>query len=281
MYELTGSFLSLIDQGFAEDLGTVGDISVLAVFDYEHRCVARLLSKDRGVLAGMEGFCLAFQRRDPNVRITRFRNDGDNIGAGEVIAEVAGRTTAILTAERTAINILGFLTGIASYTARCVAAIAPGSSCRILDTRKTLPGYRLLSKYAVRLGGGYNHRMGLYDMVMLKDNHIDAVGSIGRAVEAVRAKWGNMYKIEVECRTPDDVAEAVAAGADWVMLDNMDNQAIAWSVPIARGRAKIEASGNMDEQRVTEVSRLGVDYISIGRLTHSVVNHDFSLQIRM
>ncbi|HBM14835.1 MAG TPA: carboxylating nicotinate-nucleotide diphosphorylase [Lentisphaeria bacterium] len=280
MNELTKAYLDLINASFEEDLGQNGDVSSLAVFEEAEKCEAYLLSKDDGILAGSEGFTLSFTVRDPETILKWHKKDGDKIAKSDVVVSISGRTLSVLTAERTAINIIGFLSGIASETNKFVSAIASGSKCKILDTRKTLPWYRLLSKYAVKMGGGLNHRMGLHDMVMLKDNHIDAAGSIAKAVTKVRGKWGNRFKIEVEARTIDEVKQALEVKTDYIMLDNMNNQIMKECVELIGGNAKVEASGNMTLDRIQSVSAIGVDYISVGKLTHSVITHDFSLRVQ-
>jgi nicotinate-nucleotide pyrophosphorylase (carboxylating) len=185
-----------------------------------------------------------------------------------------------LAGERTAINFLAFLSGIATGTELFVTAAKTHGKALILDTRKTLPGYRRLSKYAVTVGGGVNHRMGLYDMILIKDNHIDAAGSLTKAVERVREKWGARFRIEVECRGIEEVKEALGAKADIIMLDNMDSGTARAAADLGKGMVKIESSGDMTLEKVAEYSPIGVDYISVGKLTHSVKAFNFSLQIK-
>jgi len=272
------NFNELLELALLEDLGDVGDVTSRAIFTDEIS-VAALKSKDEGVLAGLEYFTKVFQRVDPSLQIHNLKADGDLLTPGETIAIIKGKTVSILEAERTAINFLSFLSGIATETRAHVDAMEGKGKCVILDTRKTLPGYRQLSKYAVLQGQGKNHRMGLYDMVMIKDNHIDAAGSIHQAVSKVRKKWGNRYRIEVETRSLQEVQEALDEGVDVIMLDNMSPEEVIAAVQVSKGGVLFEASGNMDLEKVKEYAPLGIDYISIGRLTHSVTAFDFSLVV--
>ena len=272
------NFDTLLKLALSEDLGEAGDVTSRAIFSQEKTEVL-LRSKDTGVLAGIDYFCRVFRHVDSSIEFELFKKDGDSLERGDKIALIKGPTVTILEAERTAINFLSFMSGIASETALHVEASAKKGKCIILDTRKTLPGYRYLSKYAVKMGGGENHRMGLFDMVMIKDNHIDAAGSITNAVNRVRDSWGNKYRIEVECRNKVEVEEALNLGVDVIMLDNMDEERTLESLALREGSVKFEASGNMDLEKISRYSPLGVDYISIGRLTHSVRAFDFSLVV--
>ncbi len=269
-------YLPLIEWALAEDLGEAGDITTAALPDQPAE--ALLLSKADGVLAGSEVFGAVFRRVDPAARVIFRKKDGQPVQPGEPVAVVDGSVRSILAAERTALNFLCYLSGIATETRRFVDAAR--GKVAILDTRKTLPGYRALAKAAVRAGGGANHRLGLYDLVLIKDNHIDRAGSIGRVVSLVRGRWGERFRIEVECRTQAEVAEALAAGVDIIMLDNMSTEEIRRAVGVIGGRARVEASGNMTLERVKELGGTGVDCISVGRLTHSAMALDFSLDIR-
>ena len=269
-------YLPLIDRALAEDLGDLGDVTTEPLDDYAAR--AGLFAKAPGVLAGAQGSGAVFGRIDPAVPVAFLKRDGDRLEPPEVVAEVAGSVKSILKGERTALTLLCYLSGIATATRSYVEAAA--GSLAILDTRKTLPGFRALAKEAVAIGGGRNHRMGLHDMVLVKDNHVDSAGSVSRAVELVRERWGERFTVEVECRTLAEVEEAIAAGADIVMLDNMDTPRIREAVALVAGRAEIEASGNMTIDRVRELRDTGVDFVSVGRLTHSVESLDFSLKIR-
>jgi nicotinate-nucleotide pyrophosphorylase (carboxylating) len=269
-------YIPLIDRALAEDLGGLGDVTSEPLEDYPAR--ARLLAKAPGVLAGAEVFAAVFHRVDPTVSVRFLKRDGDRVAPPEEVAEVWGPVKSILKGERSALNLLSYLSGIATQT-RCYVEAA-GGAFAILDTRKTLPGFRALAKAAVAIGGGRNHRMGLHDMVLVKDNHVDSAGSVRRAVELVRARWGERFTVEVECRSLAEVQEAIAAGADIVMLDNMDTPTIREAVALIAGRADVEASGNMTIERVRELRDTGVDFVSVGHLTHSVESLDFSLKIR-
>jgi len=238
---------------------------------------AVLMAKQEGVLAGLEAAALTFRRLDPRVSFNRLRRDGDRFRPGDILAEIEGRAAAMLTAERTALNILQRLSGIAGLT-RCYADALVGSKTRLLDTRKTTPGLRILEKYAVAMGGGVNHRLGLSDMVLIKDNHLQCVPGIAAAVARARRRVGRRMRIEVEVTSFEQVREAVEAGADMIMLDNMAPAAMRKAVAWVAGRVPIEASGNMDLRRLPRVAALGVDYISVGRLTHSAPAADFSLE---
>ncbi len=271
-------YLPLIDLALFEDLGRLGDVTSKAVMPNERR-TARLWSKDQGVLAGEEVFAAVFKRVDPRVSVEFGVHDGVELSRGVEVAAVTGRAQSILSAERTAIDFIGLLSGIATKSRRYASLAASAGKAVILDTRKTVPGYRALSKYAVAVGGGKNHRRGLYDMVLIKDNHVDNAGSVAAAVECVRRMWRNRFTVEVECRNMDEVREAVKAGADVIMLDNMPADLCREAVGIIGGKARTEASGNMTEERIPEYSAAGVDYISVGALTHSVTNFDFSLKL--
>lgn len=271
-------FEVLLDLALEEDLGDLGDITSEAIFGDES-CTAVLVSKDTGILAGTELFEAVFRRIDPAVKVALLRKEGDELVRGDRIAALSGRTRSLLSGERTAINFLAFMSGIATGTRAYVEAARSGGKTFILDTRKTLPGYRKLSKYAVVVGGGKNHRMGLYDMVLIKDNHIDAAGSLTAAVERVRARWKDRFRIEVECRTIPEVKEALDAGVDVIMLDNMDSGTSAEAVRLGDGKVMFESSGDMTPERVAEYAPTGVDFISVGKLTHSVKAFDFSMRI--
>ncbi|MDA3852140.1 MAG: carboxylating nicotinate-nucleotide diphosphorylase [Spirochaetaceae bacterium] len=272
------NFEEILEMALAEDLGERGDITSRAIFD-DDLTAAALKSKDEGILAGIDFFRRVFERVDSRVKVTPLKQDGDWITPGENIALVKGPTFSVLEAERTAINFLSFLSGIASYTKAHVEAVGEDNKCVILDTRKTLPGYRHMSKYAVLQGGGQNHRMGLYDMVMIKDNHIDAAGSISHAVNHVRDKWGSKFRIEVECRDLQEVEEALAESVDVIMLDNMTPEEVVAAVQHGKSKVLFEASGNMDIEKIKEYAPLGIDFISVGALTHSVKAFDFSLVV--
>ncbi len=214
---------------------------------------------------------------DEEIKVDFSCHDGSRMNPGDKVAVIEGKSLSILQAERVALNFLSFFSGIATCTRAFVDAAGETGNAVILDTRKTLPGYRELSKYAVRMGGGQNHRMGLYDMVLIKDNHIDLCGSISGAVGLVRKKWGSRYRIEVECRTLEEVKEALVNDADVIMLDNMDAAEVSAAVSLQNGHVQFEVSGNMNLESVRVMSAAGVDLISVGKLTHSVSAFDFSL----
>jgi nicotinate-nucleotide pyrophosphorylase (carboxylating) len=271
-------YLPLISLALREDLGDLGDITSQAVVP-DAQGSATLWSKDTGVLAGEAVFAAVFRAVDPQVSVNFSLHDGAALRKGDRVAGVRGMTASLLSGERTALNFISFLTGISTAT-RSLAALARDSGhAVILDTRKTLPGWRALSKYAVTVGGGKNHRQGLYDMILIKDNHIDAAGSIAAAVRRVRDRWGTRFTVEVECRTDAEVVDALDAGADIIMLDNMDPDRIREEVRRIAGRARVEASGTMSADKIPAASAAGVDFISVGALTHSVRAFDFSLKI--
>lgn len=268
-------YIHLIKAALEEDLHATGDVTSQSIFSLEENSF-RLISKDSGILCGKEIFEAVFQEVDPEVKVDFKFKDGDKLKPKDEIAIVSGKVSSMLIAERTALNFLSHLSGIATKTAAFVAA--SNGKTEILDTRKTLPGYRVMHKYAVKCGGGTNHRMGLFDLVMIKDNHADAAGGITKAVAAVRAKHGEKYRIEVETRNLEEVQEALDNKVDIIMLDNMDNQLTSQAVQLIAGRAKVEASGNMSLERIPGVAETGVDFISIGELTHTVKAFDFSLR---
>lgn len=267
----------LIDLALREDLGPDGDVTSRAIFSDE-TVITVLTSKGRGVLAGIDAFAAVYGRVDGTVEVAFRLHDGDSLAPGDVVATVRGPTVSVLEAERTAINFLAYLTGIATETRRYVERAAEGSAT-VLDTRKTLPGYRSLAKYAVTVGGGRNHRMGLFDMVLIKDNHVDAAGGVRPAVERIRRTWGTRFRVEVECRDLDEVRAAADAGADVIMLDNMDVPTCRRALAFRRPGLAFEVSGNVDLDSVAEYSRTGVDFVSVGRLTHSVRAFDFSMTV--
>lgn len=272
----TFQFQELIDRALIEDIGT-GDLST-RIFPDDLTSRAKLYAKQNGVVAGLELVEQVFQRVDPRIQVSKLFKDGYEVKVGEVVIELDGPLSGILQGERTALNFLQHLSGIATATKRAVDQVSGLPTC-IVDTRKTLPGWRSLQKYAVRVGGGQNHRFGLYDAVMLKDNHLTAVGGLTEAVKRVRTTIGHMIKIEVECETMEQVEEAVACGVDVIMLDNMKIDEMQAAVQYIDGRAIVEASGGIQEDQLRQVAETGVDLISIGALTHSVRAMDFSLDI--
>jgi nicotinate-nucleotide pyrophosphorylase (carboxylating) len=275
---LEADYLPILQLALHEDLGDQGDVTTLAVSPDGHS-EAALWSKDSGVLAGEEVFAAVFRAIDPTTSVVFELHDGALLEKGQRVATVSGRTVSVLSGERTALNFISFLSGIATATRAVVDHARSTGHAVILDTRKTLPGWRALSKYAVTVGGGRNHRMGLFDMVLIKDNHVDSAGSVTEAVRRVRTRWGKQFSIEVECRTSAEVNDALAAGVDMIMLDNMQADEIKAEVKRVGGRAKVEASGNMTFERIPGVSAAGVDFISVGAVTHSVRSFDFSLKI--
>jgi len=266
---------SLIDMALNEDLLDTGDVTSEAIFTGETYSY-KLVAKESGILCGIDIFMKVMLRIDKGILINTHFKDRDIIARGDIIADISGPVVSILKGERTALNFLSHLSAIATKTALFVKE--SDGKVKILDTRKTLPGYRELQKYAVNCGGGENHRMGLHDMVMIKDNHSDAAGGITNAVSRVREKWGTRFKVEVEARNIDEVKEALTAGADRIMLDNMSNEDMKKAVEYIAGRAETEASGNMTLERIKSVAETGVDYISFGELTNSVKAFDFSLK---
>lgn len=274
------SFRKLLDIALAEDLSSRGDVTSLAVFSENDSCTAVLVSKDRGVLCGGEYFRETYLRVDPGVSVDVLLPDGTPLDVGMEVARIVGRTRSVLEAERVSINFISFLSGIATATSEYVRAARETGGAMILDTRKTLPGYRSLSKYAVRVGGGVNHRQGLHDMVLIKDNHIDAAGGISAAVDRVRGRWGRDFIVEVECRTIDEVHQALEAGVDIIMLDNMDVETARRALALRKPGVAFETSGGIGLETVGIWSALGVDRISVGKITHSAQAFDFSLQIR-
>lgn len=255
------------------------DISSEYIFAPEHRSEAYFLAKADGVLSGIDVAMRVFELLDDTFECTVHKRDGEKIKKGDIIAEFSGSTAALLKGERTALNLIQHMSGIATAANRAAKAVE-GTKVSIADTRKTLPGLRALQKYAVTCGGGKNHRFNLSDAAMLKDNHIDAAGGITAAVTALRKKCGHMVNIEVETRNLDEVKEALAAGASIIMLDNMTNDEMSEAVKLVDGRALLEASGNITEENLREKAETGVDIISMGALTHSVKAFDISMKFK-
>ena len=259
-----------------EDIGT-GDVTTNCCVAEEAVSNGAFKAKEPGVICGLGVVERVFGLLDPTVRVTPRVHDGSFVSAGDVIAEISGRSRGILTGERTALNLLQHLSGVATRTAEAVKAVS-GTAAVIVDTRKTTPGLRVLDKYAVRCGGGGNHRLNLSDGVLIKDNHIAASGGITNAINLAQRNSPLTLKIEVETETLGQVEEALLAGADIIMLDNMDIETMAKAVKLIAGRALSEASGNMGERDLRAVAETGVDFISIGALTHSVKALDISLK---
>jgi nicotinate-nucleotide pyrophosphorylase (carboxylating) len=259
-----------------EDMGRAGDITSELTIRAQQTARARLMARKPGAVAGLIAARIAFRLVDPSVAFDIAAPDGSKVEPGTLIATVSGRARAILTAERVALNFAGHLSGVATATGALVDAVR-GTKARIVCTRKTLPNLRILQKYAVRCGGGFNHRFGLDDAVLIKDNHIAAAGGIAPALERVRAGVGHMAKVEIEVDTLAQLEEALSLGADTILLDNMTPSDLKRAVALAKGRAVLEASGNVTLATVRDIAETGVDYISSGAITHSAANLDIGL----
>ena len=273
--------VDVIRQALDED-GADYDITTLSTVPKEQLAQANIIARQEGVVAGLAVATATFHQLDERIVIDQLVEDGEHVHPDQVLARLSGPAGSILSAERVALNFLGHLSGISTITARCVQAVA-GTQTRILDTRKTTPGLRGLEKDAILFGGGQNHRFGLSDGVLIKDNHIKAAGGIVQAVTAARRTAQHLLKIEVECETISEVRLALEAGADVILLDNMDVETIRNAVELARRDAPgvlLEASGNIgtNPQRLAAVAATGVDFISLGALTHSAPNFDISLE---
>jgi nicotinate-nucleotide pyrophosphorylase (carboxylating) len=268
----------VVRMALLEDLGRAGDITSAAIVPASLRASARVVSRANGVLAGLEAAALAFRLLDPATTVVRLVDDGARIVPGEAVARVEGSARALLGAERVALNLVCRLSGIATATRRLVDAVA-GTRARVVCTRKTTPGLRALEKYAIRAGGGVNHRFGLDDAMLIKDNHVAIAGGIRPALERARAHAGHLVKIELEVDTLDQLEQALAVGVDAVLLDNMDAPMLARAVALVDGRAVTEASGRITEETAPAVAASGVDLISVGWLTHSAPALDLGLDI--
>ena len=272
----------LIDLGLEEDINT-GDVTTDSIIPESLNAVATMTAKQDGVISGIEVIKKVYERFQKDIVYTPYFKNGDHVKKGDVLLKIEASYPTLLKGERLSLNIFQRMCGIATETAKYVKELE-GTSTELLDTRKTAPGLRVLDKMAVKDGGGTNHRMGLYDMAMIKDNHIKMAGGITKAVEQVRGNIPATIKIEVETTNIPEVEEAIAAGADIIMLDNMDNATMTEAVKIikASGKAiKTEASGNMSIPRLVEVAATGVDYISVGALTHTVKGMDISMNIQV
>lgn len=269
--------VALIDRALEEDIGT-GDVTTNSIVGNQQTARAIWVAKQTGVVAGLDVAEAVFRRLDSEITWNPICKDGDKVKIGQILVEFEGNGRAILSGERVALNFAQRMSGIATKTAG-MAEILGGTSTRTLDTRKTVPGLRLLDKFAVSIGGGLNHRIGLYDMALVKENHIRLAGGIQKAVDKIRSKYPEV-RIEVETTNLDEVEEALNSGADRIMLDNMDNETMHKAVVQIAGRAETEASGNMSADRLREVAKTGVDFISVGALTHSVEAFDISQQIK-
>jgi nicotinate-nucleotide pyrophosphorylase (carboxylating) len=279
---LPTEILDCIQRALTEDIGT-GDATTLSIVPPDAAMRGQIIAKQDGVIAGLDVARAVYQLLDSSVEFSPQVADGSRVTRGGILALVSGRTSSLLTAERTALNFLGRMSGIATLTRQFVDAVA-GTRAVILDTRKTAPGLRLVDKLAVKIGGGGNHRIGLYDMILIKDNHIDFAGGIEEAVRRARAAmWDNLpncppngLPLEVEARTLGDVKIALQLGVERILLDNMSVEEMAEAVRLTNGRAKLEASGNVTLETVRQIAETGVDFISVGALTHSAKVFDVS-----
>ena len=267
----------IIKTALNEDINYI-DVTTDLLVDENAVSTAKYVSKDEGVLCGIDIAMRVFTLIDPETKFEILIHDGERVRKGDIIARITGKTRVLLKGERTALNLVQHMSGIATATNKLVQ-LTEGTKASIADTRKTLPGLRAIQKYAVTVGGGRNHRYNLSDCVMLKDTHLDAYGSITNAVKALREKLGHTVKIEVEVGTLDELKEALDTGVEIIMLDNMSCELMAEAVKIADGRAKLEASGNVSEQTVRAIAQTGVDIISVGAITHSVKAFDISMKI--
>ena len=268
---------ALIGLALREDIGD-GDITTTSIIRSPVSAAARLIAQQRLVLAGLDIVQRVFEKLDPEVKVRKNHDDGEAVGQGEVVLEIEGTTAALLAGERIALNFIQRLSGIATLTESFVARVR-SYPVKICDTRKTTPGWRALEKYAVKMGGGTNHRIGLFDAVLIKDNHIKAAGSIAEAVRRVKGKLPAGFPIEVETRTLEEVREALSSGVNTIMLDNMSTPMMREAVALIDKRALIEASGNARLETVEGIAATGVDFISVGALTHSAPAADLSMKI--
>lgn len=268
----------IVRAALAEDLGRAGDLTTDSIVPADANAVARIASRKDGRVAGLEAALFAFRLLDPDVSIAIEHPDGSDVAPGGTIATVSGKARALLTGERTALNLLGRLSGIATATRSLVREVE-GTGARIVCTRKTTPGLRVLEKHAVKLGGGFNHRFGLDDAVLIKDNHIAVAGGVRPAIERVRATIGHMVKVEVEVDTLAQLEEVLSLPVDVVLLDNMDPATLKRAVAMVDGRMLTEASGNVTLATVRAIAETGVDMISCGWLTHSAPNLDVGLDM--
>ena len=270
-------YKSIIKNALKEDIQS-GDLTSLSIFKDSDRCHAQLIAKQDGIIAGLAVFKKTFKLLDANIKVKLLFKDGQSCNNKDVIAEISGSVINILGAERVALNLLQRMSGIATLTNQFVKLCA--GQCKVLDTRKTAPNLRILDKWAVKLGGGTNHRTGLYDMALIKENHIKAAGGIIQAVDKVLAHDQHKHPIEVEVTNLDELKQALTCDIDRIMLDNMDNQTMREAVAITSGKIDLEASGNVDLTTIESISKTGVNYISSGALTHSVRALDYSLLIK-
>jgi nicotinate-nucleotide pyrophosphorylase (carboxylating) len=273
---ITGhDYADIVDRALAEDLDEAGDVTSQSVISPESRSRGHFVAREAGVIAGLPVAGYVFARFDDGVEFSSV-DEGAQLEAGATIATVSGSSRSILTAERTALNLLARMSGVATATARFVAAVE-GTGARITDTRKTLPGLRVLDKYAVTVGGGVNHRMGLYDEVMIKDNHIVAAGDLRRAVGRARDQLGPSMRVTVEVESLDQLADALETTANRVLLDNMGVETLKQAVEMVERRMETEASGGVTLESVRAIAETGVDFISVGAITHSTPQLDIAL----
>lgn len=276
----SGQIEGLVKAALTEDLGLAGDITSNFVIPETARAEAVIAARDTGILAGLDFAVASFKFSDPNIQCERLVEDGASLEPGTMALRISGSGRYVLSAERVALNFLGHLSGIASETHKLVSAVA-GTNCKICDTRKTTPGLRAAEKYAVRCGGGVNHRFGLYDAVLIKDNHIAVAGSVSAALKNAQDKAGHMVQIEIEVDRLDQLEEALDGGAKAILLDNMSTDTLKQAVSMTAGRAKLEASGRVSLDTVRAIAETGVDYISVGRVTHSAPCLDLGLDIEI
>ena len=274
--ELGDEIIAGISRALNEDIGS-GDVTTNSIVSSEAGASAQIVAKQDGTLSGLAVAQAVFLFLSRDMRFNSTLSDGVHVVGGQTLLELTGPTRAILSGERTALNFLGRMSGIATLTRRFVDAVA-GTKARILDTRKTAPGLRAIDKLAVQHGGGHNHRFGLYDMVLIKNNHIDYSGSLSRAVDLARSREHNL-EIEIEARTIDEMEEALALGVERILLDNMPLDELRRAVKVCAGRAELEASGNVSLDNVRAIAETGVDFISVGALTHSAKAFDVSLRL--
>lgn len=268
----------LIDIALEEDVRN-GDVTTNALIPESSMAIATMTAKADGVIAGLPVAKMVFEKLYPETIWNEYLKEGDKVKKGDLIVSIESTFRTLLTGERLALNFLQRMSGVATETNKYITELE-GSSTKLLDTRKTLPCFRLLDKYSVKMGGGTNHRMGLFDLAMIKDNHIKVAGGIANAVKQVRSSISNDIKIEVETTNLDEVKQTLDAGAEIIMLDNMSNEMMAEAVKIIDGKAQTEASGNMSIPRLKGVAATGVDFISVGALTHSVMALDISMNIQ-
>jgi nicotinate-nucleotide pyrophosphorylase (carboxylating) len=267
----------IIENALKEDIGE-GDVTTDLLYPEDIRCDAIIQAKEQGIMAGLPIAERIFKKLNNDIQWVENKRDGESVAKGDILVKIHGSEKAILTGERVALNFIQRLSGIATLTSKFVKAVE-GLSAKITDTRKTVPGLRILDKYAVRTGGGHNHRMGLFDGILIKDNHLKLIGSITEAISRIKKMTGGRFQIEVETSRLEEVREALAAGADIIMLDNMSLNTMRKSVEMINGRALIEASGGITLRNVRKVAETGVNIISIGSLTHSPKALDIGLYL--